>query len=117
MLAKSQNKRSTMNKPDAPAETTHFGYKDVPVEQTLDQIGRALNEVARYGEGFGVEIRLEVHGRGTAHLPHIKTIMDVADSRNAVVCWNCNAQENARSRERLRASRRRSNAKLVRLGV
>ena len=65
----------------------------VPVEKTLEQIGRALNEVARFAEGFGVEIRLEVHGRGTAHVPHIKTIMDVADQNNVVVCWNCNPQD------------------------
>ena len=67
--------------------------KDVPVEKTLEQIGRALNEVAEFGEGFGVEIRLEVHGQGTAHVPHIKTIMDFADNKNAVVCWNCNSQD------------------------
>lgn len=67
--------------------------KDVPVEKTLEQIGRALNEVAEYGQGYGVEIRLEVHGRGTAHVPYIKTIMDHADNKNAVVCWNCNPQD------------------------
>jgi sugar phosphate isomerase/epimerase len=65
----------------------------VPVERTLEQIGKALNEVGRFAEGFGVEIRLEVHGRGTAHVPHIKTIMDVADQENVVVCWNCNPQD------------------------
>lgn len=67
--------------------------KDVPVEKTLEQIGRALNEVAEYGAGYGVAIRLEVHGRQTAHVPHIKTIMDVADNKNTVVCWNCNPQD------------------------
>ena len=65
----------------------------VPVEKTLEQIGKSLNEVARFGREFGVEIRLEVHGRGTSELPHVKTIMDVADNRNAVVCWNCNRQD------------------------
>ena len=64
--------------------------KDVPQEETLEQIGQSLNEVARYGANFGVEIRLEVHGRGTQEIPHIRTIMDVADHPNAVVCWNCN---------------------------
>jgi len=62
----------------------------VPVERTLEQIGRSLAEVAAYGEGYGVGIRLEVHGRGTAELPHIKTIMDAADHPGVVVCWNCN---------------------------
>lgn len=63
---------------------------DVPVEKTLVQIGKALNEVAEYGEGFGVDIRLEVHGKGTSELPHIKTIMDNAPCAGAKVCWNCN---------------------------
>lgn len=63
---------------------------DVPIEKTLEQIGRALNEVALYGADFGVEIRLEVHGRGTQELPNIKAIMDVADRPNVGVCWNCN---------------------------
>ena len=67
--------------------------KDVPREKTLEQIGRSLREVAEYGEGFGVEIRLEVHGRGTAELPHIKTMMDIADHSNVFVCWNCNPQD------------------------
>jgi sugar phosphate isomerase/epimerase len=64
--------------------------KEVPVSKTLEQIGRSLNEVAEFGEGYGVQIRLEVHGKGTQELPNIKTIMDVADHPNAVVCWNCN---------------------------
>jgi sugar phosphate isomerase/epimerase len=62
----------------------------VPVEKTLEQIGKALNEVAAFGEGYGVVIRLEVHGRGTSELPHVKTIMDVATHPGATVCWNCN---------------------------
>lgn len=67
--------------------------RDVPVEKTLEQIGRSLNEVAEFGAGYGVQIRLEVHGRGTAHVPHIKAIMDVATNKNTVVCWNCNPQD------------------------
>jgi len=59
-------------------------------QKTLARIGNALNEVAAFGEGYGVQIRLEVHGRGTAELPNIKRIMQTADNRNAVVCWNCN---------------------------
>lgn len=64
--------------------------KGVPPQKTLEQIGRSLNEVAEYGVRFGVQIRLEVHGRGTAELPHIRSILDVADHPNTVVCWNCN---------------------------
>lgn len=67
--------------------------RGVPIEKTLHQIGKALNEVAAYGADYGVQIRLEVHGQGTAELPNIKTIMDVADHPGNVVCWNCNPQD------------------------
>src|SRR5215469_9142586 len=63
---------------------------DVPVPKTLEQIGKALDELAAFGEGYGVVLRLEVHGTGTDKLEHIKTIMDIADHPGATVCWNCN---------------------------
>jgi len=66
---------------------------EVPVEKTVAQIGRALNEVAEFGAGYGVEIRLEVHGAGTKMLPICKQIMDVADNPGNVVCWNCNGED------------------------
>jgi sugar phosphate isomerase/epimerase len=66
---------------------------DVPVAKTLEQIGRAFNEVAQYGAGYGIEIRMEVHGKGTNEIPHMKTIMDHADHPNAKVCWNCNPSD------------------------
>ncbi|MDX9978649.1 MAG: sugar phosphate isomerase/epimerase family protein [Lentisphaeria bacterium] len=64
--------------------------KEVPEEKTLDQIGRALNEVAADAADCGVEIRLEVHGRDTCHVPRLARIMAVADHPNAKVCWNSN---------------------------
>jgi sugar phosphate isomerase/epimerase len=66
---------------------------DVPIDKTLSQIGESLNTVGKYAAGYGVEIRLEVHGRGTAEIPRIKQIMDVAQQKNVVVCWNCNATD------------------------
>jgi sugar phosphate isomerase/epimerase len=65
----------------------------VPIQKTLEQIGLALNEVAQYGADYGVQIRLEVHGKGTSELPNIKTIMDIADHPNNVICWNCNPED------------------------
>lgn len=62
----------------------------VPAEQTLEQIGHALNEVGAYGADYGQAIRLEVHGRGTDELTRIRAIMDVATHPNVGVCWNCN---------------------------
>ena len=64
--------------------------KEVPVEKTLEQIGRALREIGEFGQDHGVQIRLEVHGSGTSLVPHIKTIMDVANHPNVGVCWNSN---------------------------
>jgi sugar phosphate isomerase/epimerase len=62
----------------------------VPREKTIEQIGRALNEVAAFGADYGQQIRVEVHGRGTSELPVMKAIFDVADHPNATVCWNSN---------------------------
>jgi sugar phosphate isomerase/epimerase len=64
--------------------------KEVPVEKTLEQIGRSLRELGTFADGYGIQIRLEVHGSGTSLLPHIKTIMDVADHSAVGVCWNSN---------------------------
>jgi sugar phosphate isomerase/epimerase len=64
--------------------------KERSVEQTLEQIGRSLNEVGRFAGDHGIQIRVEVHGRGTSEIPHMKTIFDIADNPNVAVCWNCN---------------------------
>ena len=36
-----------MNKPDAPVETTHFGYKDVPVEEKAEHVRGVFDSVAQ----------------------------------------------------------------------
>jgi sugar phosphate isomerase/epimerase len=64
--------------------------KEVPIDKTLEQIGRALAELAEFAQGHGQQIRLEVHGSGTSLLPHIKTILGVANHPNLGVCWNSN---------------------------
>jgi sugar phosphate isomerase/epimerase len=64
--------------------------REVPVEQTRAQIGRALRELGEFAAGYGQQIRLEVHGAGTSRLAHIKTILDVADHPQVGVCWNSN---------------------------
>ncbi len=64
--------------------------REVPREQTIEQIGKALNEVARYGAEHGQQIRVEVHGQETSELPVIRDIFLVADHPNATVCWNSN---------------------------
>ena len=64
--------------------------KEVPVEKTLEQIGRSLRELGGFAADHGQQIRLEVHGSGTSSLPRIKTIMDVAQHPQVGVCWNSN---------------------------
>ena len=64
--------------------------REVPAEKTLEQIGKSLRELGEFGDGYGVQIRLEVHGTETSLLPNIKTIMDAAGHRNVGVCWNSN---------------------------
>lgn len=67
-------------------------WPDVPHEKTIVQIGKALNELGAYAEGFGQQIRLEVHGQ-CAELPTIAAIMEVADHPSVAVCWNSNPQD------------------------
>lgn len=64
--------------------------KEVPVDKTLDQIGRALRELGEFGAQHGQTIRLEVHGSGTSRLAYIRRIIDAADHPNVGVCWNSN---------------------------
>ncbi len=65
--------------------------KELPEEQTLEQIGKALAECGAVATDHGVKIQLEVHGAETARLPRIRKIMDYAGNHPGVrVCWNSN---------------------------
>ncbi len=67
--------------------------KGVMHSKTIEQIGKAFNEIARFGAEYGQQIRVEVHGKETQLLPNIKAIMDVADHPNMTVCWNSNRDD------------------------
>jgi sugar phosphate isomerase/epimerase len=67
-------------------------HKDVPREKTIEQIGKSLNLLGKYGTDFNQQIRLEVHGQ-CAELPTIRKILDVADHPNVGICWNSNPQD------------------------
>jgi sugar phosphate isomerase/epimerase len=62
----------------------------VPVERTLEQIGRALAECGRAAQDANVEIWLEVHGQGTAEPRHIRTIMEQCKHPRVGITWNSN---------------------------
>ena len=65
----------------------------VPVEKTLEQIGRALVPCGKAAADAGVEIWVEVHGRGTAHPPHMKTIMEHCGHPKVGLTWNSNPDD------------------------
>lgn len=67
-------------------------HEGVPREQTIEQIGKALNELGAFAAGYGQQVRLEVHGQ-CAELPTIAAIMEIADHESVAVCWNCNKQD------------------------
>lgn len=64
-------------------------HKGVPHEQTIAQIAASLNELGRFADDLGQQVRLEVHGQ-CAELPTIKAILDAADHPRVAICWNSN---------------------------
>lgn len=64
--------------------------KEVPPEKTIGNIGACLRELGEYGEGRGVEIWLEVHGRETQVPTVCAAIMKAARHRQVGLCWNSN---------------------------
>ena len=64
--------------------------REVPVEKTLEQIGKALSVCGETAASLGQEIWVEVHGPGTAHPPHVKTIMESCNHSRVGVTWNSN---------------------------
>lgn len=62
----------------------------VPEAATLKQIGAALRQCGEFAKGYGVEIWLEVHGRGTQNPPNIRAIMEHCNHSSVGACWNSN---------------------------
>ena len=67
--------------------------KGVPEEKTLEQIGKALIECGKAAESAGIEICVEVHGAGTSHPPHMKTVMEHCGHKSVGLTWNSNATD------------------------
>jgi len=65
----------------------------VPMETTVKNIGAGLRELGEYGEGKGVEIWLEVHGRETQKPPVCADIMRATKHPNVGICWNSNPMD------------------------
>jgi sugar phosphate isomerase/epimerase len=64
--------------------------KGIEPAKTLEQIGKALIPCGKAAADAGVEIWVEVHGHGTQHPPHMKTIMEHANHPKVGVTWNSN---------------------------
>jgi len=71
--------------------------RDVPVPRTLEQIGRALIPCGQAAADAGVEIWVEVHGQGTSHPPHMRTVMETCNHRSVGLTWNSNATDRRNS--------------------
>ncbi|HLW67981.1 MAG TPA: TIM barrel protein [Gemmataceae bacterium] len=67
--------------------------KGVPEDKTLEQIGTALIECGKAAADAGVEIWVEVHGRGTALPGNIKKIMDYCGHEKVGLTWNSNGSD------------------------
>src|SRR5262245_13468113 len=59
-------------------------------DSTFRRIAACLREVGDFAAGFGVEIRVEVHGNVTQEWPGFARIISYADHPNVFVCWNSN---------------------------
>jgi sugar phosphate isomerase/epimerase len=64
--------------------------KEVSPETTIQNIANSLRELAEYGQGKGVEIWVEVHGRETQVPAICAQIMRATKHSNAGLCWNSN---------------------------
>jgi sugar phosphate isomerase/epimerase len=62
----------------------------IPVEKTLEQIGKSLGELGRTAADNSVEVRVEIHGSGTSRVEYIQKMMEVADHPMVTVNWNSN---------------------------
>jgi len=68
-----------------------MGFPDgVPIPTTIQNFGASLHELGDYGSSKGVEIWVEVHGRGTSDPPNAAAIIEAAGHKNVGVCWNSN---------------------------
>ena len=68
-----------------------MGFPDgVPIPLTIQNFGNSLHQLGDYGLSKGVEIWVEVHGRGTSDPPNAAAILRAAGHKNVGACWNSN---------------------------
>jgi sugar phosphate isomerase/epimerase len=67
-------------------------HPNVPHEQTIAQIARALNEIGAFAAEFGQELRLEAHG-AVGELPTLRAIMDQVTQPKVRIKLNSDARD------------------------
>lgn len=71
-----------------------MGFPDgVPIETSVQNFGGSLHELGDYGATKGIEIWMEIHGRGTSDPPVAAAILRSAGHKNVGACWNSNDQD------------------------
>lgn len=65
----------------------------VDPEKTITQIAHSLDNVGKFAQDYGQEIRVEVHGHLTQRPKTMKAIFDQVTEPNVKICWNCNGQD------------------------
>ena len=67
-------------------------HKDVPEEQTIAQIAKALNAVGKFAADYGQMVRLENHG-SAGRLTTVRKILDRVEQKNVGVKLNSDAKD------------------------
>lgn len=67
--------------------------KDVPEEQTLQQIGQALIPCGQTAADLNCEVWVEVHGAETAKPARMARIMEACGHDSVGICWNSNRDD------------------------
>lgn len=65
----------------------------VPLDKTLDQIGKSLHECGQAAEVTGIQIYVEVHGKTTSEIHNMWSIMQACGHPKVGVTWNCNKSD------------------------
>jgi hypothetical protein len=68
-------------------------HKDVPEDQTLAQIARALNELGKFAQDYGTRVRLENHGTA-GRLVSLRKVIDQVEQKNVGIKLNGDARDN-----------------------
>ncbi len=69
-------------------------HKEVPREQTIDQIARGVRELAQTAKGLGLKVRLENHG-SAGELVNLAQVLKQVPDKNVVVKLNCDSRDAA----------------------